>query len=221
MFDKFFKRETPEEQAKIWRRQLNSEMRKIDLQVRKIQREEMKVKQAAKQAARQNDTVAVRMLSKEIIRSRHAVRRMYTARTQMNSVAMHLQQQVSQIKLAGSMKKSSSIMAQMNELMRIHEVQGSMQAMGKEMMKAGLIEEMMNDTIDNALDEGISETELDDEVSKVVEEVMQGQMQGTRVNTTRLPQVQQETAQEAEAEEEDMDDSELMEKFKVLRGGAS
>ncbi|ORC91414.1 putative SNF7-like protein [Trypanosoma theileri] len=213
-----FKRETPEEQAKIWRRQLNSEMRKIDTQIRKIQREEMKVKQAAKQAARQGDNVAVRMLSKEIIRSRNAVRRMYTARTQMNSVSMHLQQQVSQIKLAGNLKKSATIMSQMNELVRIREVQEVMQAMSKEMVKAGLIEEMMNDTIDDALDDGISDTELEDEVSKVVEEVTHGKMEGATAGRSKLPQAQQ-TVQTTEVEEDDEDD--LMEKYNALRGGTS
>ncbi|EKF29117.1 SNF7-like protein, putative [Trypanosoma cruzi marinkellei] len=218
MLAKLFKHEDPQEQTKLWRRNLSTEMRKIDTQIRKIQREEMKVKQAAKTAARKGDTVAVRMLSKEIIRARHAVKRLYSARTQMNSISMHLQQQASQIKLAGNIQKSAVIMTQMNELMRVQEVQATMRAMSKEMMKAGLIEETINDTVDNALDEEISNAELDDEVNKVVEEVMHGKMQGTTVGQTKLPQTQQVT-EEVNAADEDEDD--LLEKFNALRGSAT
>nr|CCC95579.1 unnamed protein product [Trypanosoma congolense IL3000] len=218
MFDRFFRREPPEERAKQWKREMNSEMRKLDLQIKRIQREEMKVKLAAREAAKKGDTTTVRMLAKEIIHSRNAVRRLYTARSQMNSVSMQLQQQVSQIKLIGRIEASTAVMAQMNSLMRVSEIQSSMQAMGREMMKAGLIEEMMNDSIDNALDEDISDTELDEEVDKVVVEVTQGKMEGTVVGTSQLPQVSQ--SQQVEAEGEDVEsDEELKERLNALRGG--
>lgn len=216
MFDRLFNRSVdPAEQAKLWRRKLNSEMRKIDTQIRKIQREEMKVKREAKAAARKGDTVAVRILAKEILRARHAVRRMYAARTQMNSVGMQLQQQASQMKLAGGISKSAEIMAHMNRLMQMQEVRETMLAMGKEMMKAGLIEEAMNDTLDDALDEDISDEELDAEVGKVVTEVMEGKMQGTAVGHTPLPQTQ-----EAEKAEDD-DEDDILERFNALRSGAA
>ncbi|CBH18004.1 SNF7-like protein, putative [Trypanosoma brucei gambiense DAL972] len=219
MFSGWFKRVPPEEKAKEWRRQLNSEMRKLDLQIRKIQREEMKVKQTARQAAKKGDTVVLRMLAKEIIHSRKAVRRLHTARTQMNSISMQLQQQVSQIKLAGRIEASAVVMTQMNQLMHIREVRESIQSLGREMTKAGLIEEMMNDTIDDVLDGDISDTELEDEVEKVVVEVTQGKMEGTVVGTSRLPEVQQE--QEAENEGELESDDELVARLNMLRGTVS
>ncbi|EAN79952.1 class-E vacuolar protein-sorting protein 24 (Vps24p), putative [Trypanosoma equiperdum] len=219
MFSGWFKRVPPEEKAKEWRRQLNSEMRKLDLQIRKIQREEMKVKQTARQAAKKGDTVVLRMLAKEIIHSRKAVRRLHTARTQMNSVSMQLQQQVSQIKLAGRIEASAVVMTQMNQLMHIREVRESIQSLGREMTKAGLIEEMMNDTIDDVLDGDISDTELEDEVEKVVVEVTQGKMEGTVVGTSRLPEVQQE--QEVENEGELESDDELVARLNMLRGTVS
>lgn len=210
--DKLFgKKPTPAELAKQWQRELNSEARKIDRQISKIQVEERKAIAAAKQAAKKNDTVAVRMLSKDIIRSRHATRRMYTARTQMNSVGMQLQQQVSQLKLAGSMQKSTDVMRQMNSLTNVREVQQVMMAMSKEMARAGLIDEMMNDTIDDALDDDISDSELDAEVGKVVDEVMQGVLGGAQVRGGRLPQKQAQ-----QAPEEDIDEDELMAKFNAL-----
>ncbi|RNF07997.1 SNF7-like protein [Trypanosoma conorhini] len=218
MFDRFFKTVDPQEQAKLWRRKLSSEMRKIDAQIRRIQREEMKVKQEAKVAARKGDPVAVRMLSKEILRARHAVRRLYVARTQMNSVSMQLQQQASQIKLAGSIQKSAAIMTEMNRLVHVQEVQATMREMSREMMKAGLIEEAINDTVDNALDEDIADEELDEEVNKVVDEVTHGKMQGTTVAQARLPQTQQVTVGEDAVDE---NEDELLAKFNALRGNSA
>lgn len=209
-------KKTPEESAKEWRRELSSEQRKIDSQVRKIQREEQKAVTSAKQAGKLGDQVAVRMLAKEILNARHAVKRLITAKTQMNSVGMQLQQQASMLKLAGAMQKSTQIMTQMNQLTKIPELQAVMMNMSREMMKAGLIEEMVDETMESALDGDISDSELDVEVGKVVEEVMQVKMEGARVGASRLPQKQQvAVAEEAPAEEEE--DDELMARYAQLK----
>jgi len=207
---------SPDELCKEWRRNLASEGRKIDMQVRKIQREEQKAVKSAKTAAKTGDMVVVRMLSKEILHSRKAVKRLITAKTQMNSIGMQLQQQASTLKLAGTMQKSTQIMGQMNSLMKISEIQGTMQAMSREMAKAGFLEENINETLDSALDGDISDTELDTEVGKVVEEVLHDKMQGAHVGAGRIPQAQAQA--EPEEEEEDPDDAELMAKFAKLKG---
>ncbi|KPA81345.1 Snf7-like protein [Leptomonas pyrrhocoris] len=214
VFGGLFHKPTPEEEVRQWTRNLRSEQRKIEMQVTKIRREEAKTKMAMKQAAKQGDQVAVRMLAKETIRSRKAVNRMYASKAQMNSVAMQLQNQVSQMKMTGSLKKSGEIMKEMNNLVKVKEIQQSMMSMSREMAKAGLIEETMNESIDNALDEDISDTELEDEVNKVVMETVQGQMSGARVGTSKLPQKQQQVQEEEVPDEEE---DELMQKFNALR----
>lgn len=209
-----FHKTTPEEEVKQWTRTLRSKSRQVEMEVAKIRREEAKTKMAMKQAAKQGDQVAVRMLAKEMIRSRKAVNRMYASKAQMNSVAMQLQNQLSQMKMTGSLKKSGEIMKDMNSLVKVKEVRHTMMAMSREMAKAGLIEETMNDTIDSALDEDVSDTELEDEVNKVVMETVQGQMSGAHVGTSKLPQKQQQVQEEADHDEEE---DELMQKFNALR----
>lgn len=212
-FGGLFHRTTPEEEVKMWTRNLRSEQRKMEMQITKIRREEAKTKMMMKQAAKQGDQVAVRMLAKEMIRTRKAVNRMYASKAQMNSVTMQLQNQVSQMKMTGSLQRSGEIMKEMNNLVKVKEVQQTMMAMSREMAKAGLIEETMNETLDSALDDEISDTELEDEVNKVVMETVQGQMSGARVGASKLPQKQQ--AQEEAVPDEDED--ELMQKFNALR----
>ncbi|KAG5490232.1 hypothetical protein JKF63_00351 [Porcisia hertigi] len=213
IFGNIFQKTTPEEEVRKWTRNLRSEQRKIELQIAKIRREEAKVKVSMKQAAKQNDPLAVRMLAKEMIRSRKSVNRMYASKAQMNSVAMQLQNQLSQMKMSGALEKSCGIMKDMNKLVRVREVQQSMMAMSREMAKTGIIEDILNDTVDDALDDDISDTELDDEVNKVVMEVVQGQMNGARVGASRIPE--KKPVQEAVAEEEE--DEDLMGRFNALR----
>jgi charged multivesicular body protein 3 len=209
-------KKTPEEQAKEWRRELSSEQRKIDAQVRKIQREEQKAVISAKQAAKMGDNVAVRMLAKEILGARKAVKRLITAKTQMNSIGMQLQQQASMLKLAGTMQKSTQIMAQMNQLSKVPELQAVVMNMSREMTKAGLIEEMMDETMESALDGDISDSELDTEVGKVVEEVMQAKMQGARVGSSKIPEKQEQQQAEEEPVDDEADD-ELMARYAQLK----
>lgn len=175
------------EQAKHWKKALQGEMRGLDRQVRNIQRAELKVKMEAKAAAKKGDVGAVRLLSKEILHSRKACKRLVTAKTQMNSVIMQLEMQASQMKLMGALSRSTEVMTSMNQLIKVTEVGAMMRQMSAEMMRAGLIEEMVGDTLDSALDDDVEEDELDSEVNKVVEEVMTGKMQGARVGTTALP----------------------------------
>eukprot|EP00796_Vickermania_ingenoplastis_P008204 gene8204-5729_t len=178
---------SPEEEAKEWIRNLRKEQRQVELQVNKIQREQNKVKIAMKQAAKKDDTASLRILALELVRSKKAVSRLYAAKAKMNSVSIELQHQMAQMKMMGAMQKSTEVMHEMNELVRIPEVTRTMREMSKEMTKAGMIDEMMNDTIDDALDDDISDTELEEEVNQVVEETMEQQMGTGMVPRTKLP----------------------------------
>ncbi|CCW65667.1 unnamed protein product [Phytomonas sp. EM1] len=212
---KFFKKPSREEEVRTWTRRLRSEQRKLDLQVSKINREEQKVKLAMKQAVKASDLVAARMLAKELIHSRKAVSRLYAAKAQMNSVAMQLQNQLSQQKLVGCMSSSAEIMKDMNALIKVKEVHEAMRELGKEIQKAGIIEEITNDVLDDALDNEISDSELEVEVNKVVEEVTQKQMEGARVGISKLPMKKQDEREEEEKESEE--EAELMAKLNALR----
>jgi charged multivesicular body protein 3 len=53
------------------------------------------------------------------------------------------------MKLAGVMQKSSVVMAAMNNLVKLPQLNQIMVSMAREMEKAGLIEEIMDDVLDN------------------------------------------------------------------------
>lgn len=57
------------------------------------------------------------------------------------------------MRVAGSLAKSTEVMQAMQRLVRIPEVAQTMQEMSKEMMKAGIIEEMLDETFEGMEDQ--------------------------------------------------------------------
>ncbi|ORY49016.1 hypothetical protein BCR33DRAFT_695530, partial [Rhizoclosmatium globosum] len=168
-----FKRLTPEEQVKKWKASIRGQERELDKQIRGIETAEAKVKKDIKAAAKRNDAASCRLLAKEIVRSRKARDRLHTSKAQLNSLSMQLQQQLAVAKVAGSLKQSTDIMKIVNNLIKLPEIHNTMQEMSKEMMKAGIIGEMMEDAIDTLDEEGIEE-EADKEVENILFDLTDG-----------------------------------------------
>ena len=102
--------------------------------------------------------------------------RIYASKAEINSIIMQMRQQVAQMKMAGCMKTSTDVMKSMQNLIKIPELQKITQDMSKEMVKAGIIDEMINDSIDTALDDDDTDDLADEEVEKILLEVTQGKL---------------------------------------------
>lgn len=177
MFNIFGKNNTPEaqkqnakEQVRTWTRKMKGEVRTIEREIQKIEREENKVKNDIKSAAKGGNLKGAQILAKELVRSGKAKERMYLTRTQLSSVQMELQSQVATMKVADSMKSSTEVMKHMSKLMNVPELRGTMKDLQKEMMKAGLIEEMIEDSMD-MMDPIDAEDATQDEVDKILAEL--------------------------------------------------
>ncbi|KAG6504059.1 vacuolar protein sorting-associated protein 24 homolog 1-like [Zingiber officinale] len=158
----------PQQQLREWQRRLRQEGRNIERQIRDVQREEKNVQKAIKEAAKRNDMASAKSLAKEIVRSRRAVNRLYENKAQLNSVSMHLGELVATARTVGHLSKSAEVMKLVNNLMKAPEVAATMQEFSKEMTKAGVMEEMVNDAVDTALDSEDIEEEIEEEVDKVL-----------------------------------------------------
>lgn len=161
------------------------------------------------------------MLAKEIVNSRRAKDRIHTSKAQLNSVGMQLQHQlggilkfkvssnnrfiIAQVKIAGTLKKSTEIMKLVNRLCRVPEMMKQMQDMQQEMMKAGIIEEMVSDTMDTVMDADDIEEEADEQVQKVLTELTAGLFGQVGAVGTEEPTDQQQSIEEpADADMEEM-----------------
>ena len=81
------------------------------------------------------DTASAKILAKEVVHSRKAVSKIYTAKANLKSVEMQMKGQAAQVRVAGSLSKSADVMKAMNQLIKVPEIQKTMQEMSKEMMK--------------------------------------------------------------------------------------
>jgi len=105
-------------------------------------------------------------------------------------------------KIESSMKASTGIIKNVNTLVRMPELTGTMRELSMELTKAGIIEEMVSDTIDQdgVLEDADEETEA--EVDKVLGEVLKDRMQpAAEVPTESLPQQPVEEEEEVDSEE--------------------
>jgi len=211
----FGKAPDPKEQVKKWKQQMRHEQRVVDRQIRGIQREEAKVKMSVKASAKRGDMANAKLLAKELVRSKKAVNRMHASKATMNSVVMQMENQLAQVKMTGHMAKSSQVMAHMNRLVKVSDITQTMQAMQQEMMKAGVIEEMVDDAME-ALDDDDAEDAADEEVEKVLEELNAETMGGAQRAPTK--QVQQAATAEAEEDEDEEDMAAMRERLQQLKG---
>lgn len=80
------------------------------------------------------------------------------------------------LRVAGSLQKSTEVMQAMQTLVRVPEVANTMREMSKEMMKAGIIEEMLDETMDVLEDSEEMEDQAQAEIDKVLFELTEGKL---------------------------------------------
>ncbi|CAM6047844.1 unnamed protein product [Sphagnum compactum] len=202
---------TPQEQLREWQRKLRQEARNVERQVRDIQREEKNVQKSIKEAAKRNDMQSAKSLARELVSSRRVVDRLYANRAQLNSISMHLGESVATARAVGHLQKSADVMKLVNGLMKTPEMAVTMQEFSKEMLKAGVIEEVMSDELDSALDNDDIEEEIEEEVDKVLSELAgetAAQLPAAARREHATKQADAQTEPEAVAEGGD-DDAEL------------
>ena len=136
---------TPKEQQKKWKKDLRKQQRELDKQIRTQNRQQGKVKREIKKYAKSGDIKIVETLAKDIVRSNKLVERLYTAKAQINSVSMQLQNQVAMQTVTKAMGQSSQMMKSMQALVSLPDVRQAAMDMAREMEKAGLIQEMQDD----------------------------------------------------------------------------
>lgn len=209
----------PKATVRKWKSEMRKEQRTLDRQIRNIQREETKVRQSIKAAAKRGDTGTCKTLAREVVHSRRAVSRMHTSKAQMNSVMMQMENQMAQQKLTGHMAKSTDVMKMMNRLTKVSEISSAMQEMQQEMMKAGVIEEMVDDAMDVLEDDG-DEDAADEEVNRVLTELAAENFKSAESAPTRQPVASNvdANAAAAEQEEDDEDMAAMREKLAQIKG---
>lgn len=118
----------------------------------------------------------MRIFARELIRVRKQKARLVTSKAQLHSVQMQVNEAFSVRKIEGSIKASTGIMKDVNSLVRLPELTGTMRELSQELVRAGIIEEMVGDSLpDNELLEGEDE-EAEAEVDRVLGEILKDRL---------------------------------------------
>lgn len=196
-------RRDPKEQVREWTSKLRKEQNQLERQINQIKRQEEKVAVSLKQAAKKGDKESCLILAKEVVRARKAVNKMHSSKARINSVQMQMENQLAVVRITGALEKSTQIMTQMQKLIKIPEIQATMQTMAKEMMKAGIIEEMVEETMEQMEDDDIEEA-ADKEIENVLWELTKGQLgEAPEVGDSLPPSIDDVIVKETPADEVD------------------
>ncbi|XP_071383860.1 charged multivesicular body protein 3 isoform X1 [Centroberyx affinis] len=208
----------PKDLINEWSLKIRKEMRVIDRQIRDIQREEEKVKRSIKDAAKKGQRDVCVILAKELIQSRQAISKLYASKAHMNSVLLSMKNQLSVLRVAGALQKSTEVMKAMQSLVKIPEIQATMRDLSKEMMKAGIIEEMLEDTFESMEDGEEMEEAAEEEVDKILFEITAGALgKAPSKVTDALPEPEPAGATAASEDESEEDIEEMQSRLAALR----
>ncbi|KAG0677230.1 Vacuolar protein-sorting-associated protein 24 [Pichia californica] len=199
----------PKEQYRKCQQQLRKNKRQMDRQIQDLNTVEKKSKSLIKQAAKKNDMKAARFYAKELRNTQKVNERMHVSRATLDSIELKLNEQQQLIKLKGSLQKSTGIMQDMNQLVRVPQISRTVQELSKELVKSGVIDEMVSDALDSAEweDEDLDENE---EINDILTEILDSK---DKVNNTEnnldnnepLFEPEDQTAVEADDDDDDED----------------
>nr|CAG4652204.1 EOG090X0EF4 [Triops cancriformis] len=207
----------PKEQVTEWCSKLRKEQSQLERQIRSIQREEAKVAHSLKEAAKKGDKAVCLILAKEILRARKTVNKIHASKAHINSVSLQMKNQLATLRVAGSLQKSTEVMKSMQALIKLPEVAATMRELSKEMMKAGIIDEMLDDTMQGFEDTEELEEAAQEEVDKVLWEITAGQLGKAPAAVTDSLPAQPAGAAATEDVEEADDLTEMQSRLEALR----
>lgn len=154
----------------------------------------------AKQATSETKTFA-----RELVRIRKQTSRLTTSRAQLQSVGMQVNEAFSVRKIQGSLQKSTGIMKDVNTLVRLPELSSTMHQLSTELVRAGIIEEIVDDAMPNdELLEG-EDNEAEEEVDKILQEILSGKLSQPAAVKPAAELVEATPAAESEPEFEDQE----------------
>eukprot|EP00761_Pharyngomonas_kirbyi_P011364 gb/GECH01011389.1/.p1 GENE.gb/GECH01011389.1/~~gb/GECH01011389.1/.p1 ORF type:complete len:212 (+),score=68.82 gb/GECH01011389.1/:1-636(+) len=172
MMDALFgKKKSPKEIMREYKRGIDRTIRELDRERTKMQSQEKKLISDMKKMAKQNQMDAVKIMAKDLVRTRNYITKFYRMRAQMQAVSLRLQTLRSTQQMNEAMKGVTKTMMVMNKRMNIPQMQRIMMEFQKQSEMMDMKEEVMNDSIDDAFEEDEDEEEEEGLVNAVLDEI--------------------------------------------------
>uniref|UniRef100_A0A8D0KT73 Charged multivesicular body protein 2A n=1 Tax=Strix occidentalis caurina TaxID=311401 RepID=A0A8D0KT73_STROC len=155
----FGRRKTPEELLRQNQRALARAMRELDRERQKLEAQEKKIIVDIKKMAKQGQMDAVKIMAKDLVRTRRYVKKFITMRANVQAVSLKIQTLKSNNSMAQAMKGVTKAMATMNRQLKLPQIQKIMMEFEKQAEIMDMKEELMNDAIDDAMGDEDDEEE--------------------------------------------------------------
>ncbi|KAK3196550.1 Vacuolar protein-sorting-associated protein 24 [Lecanicillium sp. MT-2017a] len=223
-FKAIFSKPDPQAQARKCNSLLRSNIRKIERDIQNSRQGEYKAKslilQADKRAQREPSRAAqaqkeVRDFAKALLQQRKATARLITAKAQLSSVQMQVNEAFAVRKIEGSIKASVGIMKDVNRLIKLPQLSSTMSDLSAELMKAGIIEEMVDDVLP---EDGEVEGESEAEVDKVLGEILKDKKEKEpTLPAAPVPAPEMPSVEDAEEEDPEIMMDQMKNRLDALR----
>ncbi|CAN4096492.1 unnamed protein product [Withania somnifera] len=153
------------------KRMLDKSIREIERERQGLQTQEKKLIAEIKKSAKQGQMGAVKVMAKDLIRTRHQIEKFYKLKSQLQGVSLRIQTLKSTQAMGEAMKGVTKAMGQMNRQMNLPALQRIMQEFEMQNEKMEMVSEVMGDAIDDALEGDEEEEETEELVSQVLDEI--------------------------------------------------
>jgi charged multivesicular body protein 2A len=167
----FGKKKTLKEMLREHQRNINRAIRDIDRERTNLQNQEKKITIEMKKLAKQNQMGAVKIMAKDLVRTRNNITKFYKMRTELQAVSLRIQTLQSQQAMTQAMKGVTRAMMVMNRQMNLPAMQRIMMEFEKQNEMMDMKEELVGDTMDDAFEGEEEEEESEEIINQVLDEI--------------------------------------------------
>ncbi|KAH3758953.1 vacuolar protein sorting-associated protein 2 [Pelomyxa schiedti] len=167
----FGKKKTPKELLREQQRSITHSVRDIEKEIAALQLQEKKTVIEIKKLANQNQMGAVRIMARDLVRTRAQVTKMYEMKAQLTTVSLRLSTLKSTAAMTDAMKGAAKAMFIMNKQINLPSLQKIMVEFAKQSELMEMQQEMMGDALSDATNAEEEEEQTQEIVDKVLDEI--------------------------------------------------
>ncbi|CAI5742369.1 unnamed protein product [Hyaloperonospora brassicae] len=164
-------KKTLKEQLRENKREINRAVRQLDRERTNLQLQEKKLIIEIKKMAKQGQIASVKIMAKDLVRTRQHVTKFYTMRSQLQAVSLRLDTAQSAEAMTSALQGTTTAMKAMATTMNLPRLNQIMMEYTKESEKMELTQETVGDTIDDIMDADQDEEEEEKIVGQVLDEI--------------------------------------------------
>mmetsp|Transcript_9580 Transcript_9580/g.13576 ORF Transcript_9580/g.13576 Transcript_9580/m.13576 type:complete len:222 (+) Transcript_9580:60-725(+) len=153
------------------KRMITRAVRELDRERAALEREEKKLTIDIKKMAKEQQMGAVKIMAKDLVRTRAHITKFIEMRSHLQSCALKLQTVKSHQAMADAMKSTTTAMVKMNKAVDAPAINKMMAEFEKENMKSEMMQEIMGELLDDAMEQDGDAEEEDKIVSQVLDEI--------------------------------------------------